>query len=708
MSSDDRRSGTGKDPGEAFVSRWSRRKTEASAPAPDVPAPPAGVPAENPASGDKGEEGAASLADADMPPLESLGEDSDYSGFLSPGVSEELRSLALRKLFHLPQFNVTDGLNDYDEDYTQFDTLGTVLTHDMRRLRDIGETPGAKRSEDAGEMEHLISRLPASTPDGAARLAALKTMAGLERQAAAVVEFRSQGQVLLIGRPERTTAALKHLGDAMDCTLLEPSASEAPVRFTSREGTPCLSGQLLALEGHLGNFRPRFDGPDGDVDAATASGGWRDHFDLVLDLGDEPVNRSAVHPLGYFAPENVDAVADHVFEAVRGLVGEFEKPKFFTLDPSICAHGRSGVTACTRCIDVCPTDAITPSAEHVEVDSNLCQGAGSCATACPTGAIQYNYPSLQDTLHALREGLRAYRAAGGASPAVLFYGSERERTVVERLAAQFPEHLIPFEVEETASVGLDTWLAALAWGAARIYLVMSPETSPGQVREVKSQLGFADSILEGMGYPPGIVTLVYETEEAIPARIGQQDTGLLNEFAGFGPLDEKRRVIRFAVDHLHDHAPAPRPQVTLPAGAPFGEIRIDAERCTLCMACVSQCPARALEAGGEAPQLKFIEDNCVQCGLCRNTCPEDAITLSPRYLFDRETRARRRIVNEDQPFACIRCGKVFGSQRVIEAMSRKLAAHPMFQGVAGERLHMCEDCRVKDMFEDQVAEDHDG
>jgi len=69
-----------------------------------------------------------------MPPIESLDSDSDYSVFMSPGVSEQLRTLALRKLFHLPAFNITDGLNDYDEDYTQFASLGGVVTHEMKRL----------------------------------------------------------------------------------------------------------------------------------------------------------------------------------------------------------------------------------------------------------------------------------------------------------------------------------------------------------------------------------------------------------------------------------------------------------------------------------------------------------------------------------------------------------------------------------------------
>lgn len=74
------------------------------------------------------------LTDADLPALDALDRDSDYSGFLSEGVSEALRRQALRKLFHQPQFNIRDGLNDYDEDFTHFTPLGDKLTYQLRRL----------------------------------------------------------------------------------------------------------------------------------------------------------------------------------------------------------------------------------------------------------------------------------------------------------------------------------------------------------------------------------------------------------------------------------------------------------------------------------------------------------------------------------------------------------------------------------------------
>jgi ferredoxin len=135
----------------------------------------------------------------------------------------------------------------------------------------------------------------------------------------------------------------------------------------------------------------------------------------------------------------------------------------------------------------------------------------------------------------------------------------------------------------------------------------------------------------------------------------------------------------------------------LPAAAPLGSVVVNTDACTLCLSCVSACPASALQDNPERPQLRFIEKNCVQCGLCVKTCPENALTLQPR-LWVSEQRSRARIINEAQPYACVRCGKPFGTLKGIEAMLGKLGGHPMFRGDALERLKMCGDCRVVDIY----------
>jgi hypothetical protein len=135
---------------EGFLDRWSRRKQADSLlePAATEAMEQQAVPAVD-------EDSAPELTDADMPPIDSLDSDSDFSVFMSPGVSEELRTEALQKLFHQPEFNVTDGLNDYDEDYTSFAGLGTIVTREMKRMlkRELKRELEAEQAPDPAPEE---------------------------------------------------------------------------------------------------------------------------------------------------------------------------------------------------------------------------------------------------------------------------------------------------------------------------------------------------------------------------------------------------------------------------------------------------------------------------------------------------------------------------------------------------------------------------
>ncbi|TIL27425.1 MAG: 4Fe-4S dicluster domain-containing protein, partial [Mesorhizobium sp.] len=98
-----------------------------------------------------------------------------------------------------------------------------------------------------------------------------------------------------------------------------------------------------------------------------------------------------------------------------------DKPRFIDFSADLCAHSRSRITGCTRCLDLCPTGAIAPAGDHVAIDSEVCAGCGSCAAACPTGAAAYAVPDAATLLRRLRTLLLTYREAGGLDPIVLFH-----------------------------------------------------------------------------------------------------------------------------------------------------------------------------------------------------------------------------------------------------------------------------------------------
>ncbi len=160
---------------------------------------------------------------------------------------------------------------------------------------------------------------------------------------------------------------------------------------------------------------------------------------------------------------------------------------------------------------------------------------------------------------------------------------------------------------------------------------------------------------------------------------------------------EKRSVLEQAMREVHRVAPAPVDVIALAQGAPFGLVKVDEAACTLCLACVSACPAAALTDNPDQPMLRFTESLCVQCGLCAKTCPEKAITLEPQLDFVAWAEPKR-VKKQEEPFHCVECGKAFGTKSAIERVKAKLEGHWMYSGVHEGRkraLMMCEDCRTE-------------
>jgi len=539
------------------------------------------------------------------------------------------------------------------------------------------------------------------------KMAALLAAAAEPRPAVPFVSLTSEGVVLIYGRDEQAIEVASLLKDHLDVTvLLKPPADIAPPRVTD---VPVVRGTLRSAKGHLGAFELIVDdyaqpapSSRGALSFGASKNGAVSRCDIVLDIsGGAPLFTASDLRDGYLRADPGDPAA--VLKAVlkaRDLVGTFDKPRYITFTEDLCAHSRSRIVGCNRCLDLCPTGAIVPNGDHVAIDAHICAGCGQCAAVCPTGAASYALPPADALMRKLRTLLIAYREAGGAQPIVLIHDDPHGAPLIDALARfgdGLPANVLPLPVNEVTQVGLETIAAAFAYGACQLRFLLRAKPRH-EVTGLNRTLALAEPILSGLGFGSGRAATI-ETDD--PDTLGQTLRAIAvadaaPRPASFQPFGAKRDVMRLALRELQRAAPAPVDVVPLPVGAPFGAIEVNVEGCTLCLACVSACPTGALSDDPERPTLRFAEDACVQCGLCQATCPEKVITLKPQLDF-RAATASARVLKQEEPFLCIRCSKPFGVKSSIERVTAKLdGKHWMFKGQPNrlDVLKMCEDCRV--------------
>lgn len=531
-----------------------------------------------------------------------------------------------------------------------------------------------------------------------AKMAALVADAALVMPQPKTVDVVSQGTCLILGAPDAAFGAAEKLADILAVTVLVSQPADMPV--TTRYDS-CV-GQLRRVAGTLGQFEVTIDAfqqvlPGGrGAPALTAPrDGAQSGCDLILDLtGDTPLFPAPDKRDGYVRadPDSLPAVADAILAASQ-MVGTFEKPLHVRLEPSLCAHSRAEKPACSNCLNVCPTGAILPAGEHVSVDPLICAGCGACSAVCPSGAITYDAPPLDHVFRRIYTLATTYRKAGGQTGTLLVHDGHGAEMI--RLAARFgkglPAHVIPLEIDALAMFGHAEMLAALASGFAGVDILLAPKSD----RDVlQTQVDLTAAI-----WSDDRVALLDITDpDRLSDHLFDRNVATTQLAAPILPQGSRRQITRLAAKTLQ-----PQAEITpLPAHAPYGAVIVDTDACTLCLACASLCPSGALVDNPDKPQLRFQEDACLQCGLCANVCPENAITLQPQLNLT-DAALSQVVLHEEEPFACVECGSLFGVKSTVERIVEKLAGnHAMFANPAAARMiQMCENCRVQAQFHSQ-------
>ena len=394
------------------------------------------------------------------------------------------------------------------------------------------------------------------------KIAALLALADMpEAEPVPVVNYESQGRLLIIGAGSQVIPWAEKLSQSLDVSVLCTEPGDLPLA----RSYPIYTGDVTKLDGYLGKFSVAWDlqnpidpemctrcgacvvaCPENAIDlsyqidmdkckshracvTACASIGAisfdrteraRDaEFDLILDLRADPKMRMSQTPKGYFAPGKDPLEQALLVNQLLEMVGEFEKPKYFAYQDKICAHGRNGKVGCSACIDVCSTGAIASVFKSgqgtVEVNPNLCMGCGACATVCPSGAMRYNYPSVSHQGKELKTLATVFSAEAkklnlSIAPSLLLHtltaGTQmidslgRSAHVMPKQFEGLPAFVLPYAIEHIASTGLDLWLGALSYGFAEVVLLLSGDEDPAYRAALEEQAQLANAILQAYGF----------------------------------------------------------------------------------------------------------------------------------------------------------------------------------------------------------------
>ncbi|MET0866894.1 MAG: 4Fe-4S dicluster domain-containing protein, partial [Pseudorhodoplanes sp.] len=299
-----------------------------------------------------------------------------------------------------PGADITSGRQFCRSELERFRKLATTdssvtvdCTQEAPIFSEIGEATGAPMNfvnirENAGWSKDATQAAP--------KMAALLAAAAAPLPDIPFASFQSEGIVLIYGTDDAAIQTGELLKDHLDVTVMISRPKDiAPRRSTD---FPVVQGTIRSAKGFLGKFEVAVDDYAVPVPSSrsvlsfgTPRSGATSHCDIILDIsGGTPMFPASDLREGYLRadPREPAALLRAAMKA-RDLVGTFDKPRFIEFKENLCAHSRSRLVGCRRCLDLCPAGAIEPAGDHVAIDPHICAGCGQCAAVCPTGAASY-------------------------------------------------------------------------------------------------------------------------------------------------------------------------------------------------------------------------------------------------------------------------------------------------------------------------------
>ncbi len=390
-----------------------------------------------------------------------------------------------------------------------------------------------------------------------------------------------------------------------------------------------------------------------------------------------------------------------VFERLVAAISSLDSEALAVV-PERCVQVRHKGAKCLRCAEVCAAGAIAYDGEDVTIDGDLCIGCGSCATACPTCALEAIHPADTELSTALAERVGAGDEIVIACARALSRARRRAEEAAEAASGLLRRVPVDFDASRILQVVClgrvdESFYAECAARGVGAVTLASDGCEACKYRRggrlARASAASAAALLDAHGYALAVDFTEPLAPEACAARgvSGVMDfdpakratIATLREMTARAAQEAAADAVALGAEdpHATEEVPVRFAKVsadgTLPQflpvrrnrvvnslqrlGAPvadevtcrlWGQVSIDREQCSSCRMCATFCPTGAIARFEEEDGTIGIDHRayrCVQCRLCENICPTGALSVSDTVSLGDFERGRTQRIPMNPP-----------------------------------------------------------
>ncbi len=374
--------------------------------------------------------------------------------------------------------------------------------------------------------------------------------------------------------------------------------------------------------------------------------------------------------------------------------------------PSVEHSKCAGGDKCHICYDCCPLSGVTIHGGLVSINTDICNGCGTCSAMCPCRAIYYPAFSPEELSNEM-EGLLFGKHAS-LEPRIIALSC---RTCLPDCVDSgghivYAPSILPLRLPSLGMASPWLLLRAFDMGAQGLAIIsgIGKCCANSSAIALQDNIGFVQAVLEYWGIERERLRLFKVTQTNMTDVAGELSR-FAKRVASLGPtalwfaestLVPAEGVLRLSVlIEAVTNRLGCQPKSSITEGmVPFGRITLDCSRCTGCGLCGSYCPTGALNfqlgEDGNDYKLIFRHGYCLACAICIRVCPENCLALQRILEIDKMSCSKP--ILSDSIVRCERCGKPVAPRSMIDGLRSMLQKAGEY---SVDHLDLCSVCKVE-------------